>query len=149
MWFGAFPGAFGLWSVLKILPRDYPGGRVKNPPASAGDIRKESLLPGLGRSPGEGNGNPLQYSCLGNSMAEVLSRSGGEKGLRGSGAGTLGVPLGGTRRVGGLLVLSSRDAGLLEPPERPQGSPASSSVWREDPGLLSRPQPLDKRVSAS
>ena len=30
-------------------------------------------------------------------------------------------------------------AGLLEPPERPQGSPASSSVWREDPGLLSRP----------
>ena len=36
-------------------------------------------------------------------------------------------------------LLSSRDAGLLEPPERPQGSPASSSVWREDPGLLSRP----------
>ena len=33
----------------------------------------------------------------------LLSRSGGEKGLRGSGAGTLGVPLGGTRRVGGLL----------------------------------------------
>ena len=36
----------------------------------------------------------------------ILSRSGGEKGLRGSGAGTLGVPLGGTRRVGGLLVFS-------------------------------------------
>ena len=36
-------------------------------------------------------------------------------------------------------LLSSRDAGLLEPPERPQRSPASSSVWREDPGLLSRP----------
>ena len=36
-------------------------------------------------------------------------------------------------------LLQSRDAGLLEPPERPQGSPASSSVWREDPGLLSRP----------
>ena len=34
----------------------------------------------------------------------LLSRSGGEKGLRGSGAGTLGVPLEGTRRVGGLLV---------------------------------------------
>ena len=32
-------------------------------------------------------------------------------------------------------LLSSRDAGLLEPPERPQGSPASFSVWREDPGL--------------
>ena len=36
-------------------------------------------------------------------------------------------------------LLLSRDPGLLEPPERPQGSPASSSVWREDPGLLSRP----------
>ena len=36
-------------------------------------------------------------------------------------------------------LLSSRDADLVEPPERPQGSPASSSVWREDPGLLSRP----------
>ena len=36
-------------------------------------------------------------------------------------------------------LLSSRDAGLLEPPEWRQGSPASSSVWREDPGLLSRP----------
>ena len=35
--------------------------------------------------------------------------------------------------------LSSRDAGLLEPLERHQGSPTSSSVWREDPGLLSRP----------
>ena len=34
-------------------------------PASAGD---EGLLPGLGRSPEEGNGNPLQYSCLENSM---------------------------------------------------------------------------------
>ena len=36
---------------------------VKNLPASA---RDEGLIPGLGRSPGEGNGNPLQYSCLGN-----------------------------------------------------------------------------------
>ena len=36
-------------------------------------------------------------------------------------------------------VLSSRDAGLLEPPEWLQGSQASSSVWREDSGLLSRP----------
>ena len=33
---------------------------VKNPPANAGDA---SLIPGSGRSPGEGNGNPLQYSC--------------------------------------------------------------------------------------
>ena len=37
---------------------------VKNPPANAGDIRDVGLIPGSGRSPGEGNGNPLQYSCL-------------------------------------------------------------------------------------
>ena len=42
----------------------FPGGSAaKNPPANAGDA---GLIPGLGRSPGEGNGNPLQYSCLGN-----------------------------------------------------------------------------------
>ena len=39
---------------------------VKNPFANAGDIRDSGLIPGLGRSPGEGNGNPLQYSSLGN-----------------------------------------------------------------------------------
>ena len=37
---------------------------VKNPPANAGDLRDASLIPGLGRSPEVGNGNPLQYSCL-------------------------------------------------------------------------------------
>ena len=41
---------------------------VKNLPANAGDIRDVNLIPGLGRSPGIGNGNPLQYSCLENSM---------------------------------------------------------------------------------
>ena len=40
----------------------------KNPPASAGDARDGGSIPGSGRSPGEGNGNPLQYSCLGNPM---------------------------------------------------------------------------------
>ena len=38
---------------------------IKNPPANAGAM---GLIPGLGKSPGEGNGNPLQYSCLENSM---------------------------------------------------------------------------------
>ena len=38
---------------------------VENLPASAGDM---GLIPGLGKSPGEGNGNPLQYSCLENPM---------------------------------------------------------------------------------
>ena len=39
---------------------------VKNPPANSGDIRDLGSIPGLGRSPGEGHGNPLQYSCLEN-----------------------------------------------------------------------------------
>ena len=41
---------------------------VKNPPANAGDARDIGSIPGWGRSPGEGNGNPLQYSCLENPM---------------------------------------------------------------------------------
>ena len=41
---------------------------VKNPPANAGDAGHEVLIPGSGRSPGEGNGNPLQYSFMGNPM---------------------------------------------------------------------------------
>ena len=41
---------------------------VKNPPANAGDARDADAIPGLGRSPEEGNGNPLQYSCLENSL---------------------------------------------------------------------------------
>ena len=39
-----------------------------NPPANTGDTRDMGLIPGSGRSPGEGNGNPFQYSCLENSM---------------------------------------------------------------------------------
>ena len=41
---------------------------VKNPLANAGNIRDVSLFPGSGRSPGGGHSNPLQYSCLENSM---------------------------------------------------------------------------------
>ena len=55
-----------LWlspSQPKGLPRRLSG--KKNPPANAGDL---GSIPGLGRSSGEGNGNPLQYSCLENSM---------------------------------------------------------------------------------
>ena len=44
----------------------FPSGSVvKNPPTNAGDM---GLIPGSRRSPGEGNGNPFQYSCLGNPM---------------------------------------------------------------------------------
>ena len=41
---------------------------VKNPPAYAGDAEDVGSIPGSGRSLGEGNGNPLQDSCLGNPM---------------------------------------------------------------------------------
>ena len=54
--------------VVKVQVRSdegFPGGSVvKNLPVNAGDIRDASSVPGLGRSPGRGNGNPLQYSCL-------------------------------------------------------------------------------------
>ena len=49
-----------------MLNVGFPGSSmVKNPSANAGDV---SLIPGSGRSPGGGNGNPLQYSCLENPM---------------------------------------------------------------------------------
>ena len=50
-----------------LVPNEgFPGGSVvKNPPANA---KHPGLIPGLGRFPGEINGNPLQYSCLGNPM---------------------------------------------------------------------------------
>ena len=47
----------------------FPGGTVvKNLPANAGDAEDSGLIPGWGISPGEGNGYPLQYSCLQNKM---------------------------------------------------------------------------------
>ena len=42
------------------------GSAVKNQPANSGDARDEGWIPQSGRSPGEGNDNSLQYSCLGN-----------------------------------------------------------------------------------
>ena len=41
---------------------------IKNPPTNAGDIRDVGLIPGSGRSSGEGHGNPLQYSYLENPL---------------------------------------------------------------------------------
>ena len=49
-----------------MTPLGFPGGSaVRNLPANVGDV---GTTPGSGRSPGEGNDNPLQYSCLGNPM---------------------------------------------------------------------------------
>ena len=53
----------------KLTIRGFPGGTVvKNLPANAGDTRDVGLIPGSGISPGEGNGKPLQYFCLENSL---------------------------------------------------------------------------------
>ena len=52
-----------------MLSSSFPGDAVvKNPPARAGDIGDKGSVPGSGRSPGGGNGNPLHSSCLENSM---------------------------------------------------------------------------------
>ena len=58
---------------------------IKNPPASEGD---SGSIPGSGKSPGEGNGNPLQYSCLGNPMDR------GPGGLQSMGSQRVGHGLG-------------------------------------------------------
>ena len=52
-------------SILLAVIKSFPGGAIKNPLASVGDMR---LIPWSGRAPGEGHGNPLQYSCLENLM---------------------------------------------------------------------------------
>ena len=55
--------------IKMVFKNGFPGGAVvKNPPANAGDIRGADLIPGSERSPGVGNCNPIQYSCLENSM---------------------------------------------------------------------------------
>ena len=57
---------FNIWSCTNWVSQ--VALVVKNPLANAGDTRDMGSIPGLGRSPGRGNGNPLQYSCLENSM---------------------------------------------------------------------------------
>ena len=54
---------------INIILLGFPDGSVvKNAPVTTGDAGNTGLIPGSGRSPGGGNGNPLQYSCLENSM---------------------------------------------------------------------------------
>ena len=67
--FSSFPFSSFLLKLFKASYRSiwgFPGG--SDGKESACNARDPSLIPGLGRSPGEGNGNPLQYSCLENSM---------------------------------------------------------------------------------
>ena len=57
-------------------PKDFPGRTSdQDSPANAGDERDSGSIPGLGRSPGIGNGNTLQYSCWENSMDRVAWRA--------------------------------------------------------------------------
>ena len=57
---------FVFFFFSNYITDDFPGGSVSK--ASAYDIGDPGSIPGLGRCAGEGNGNPLQYSCLGNPM---------------------------------------------------------------------------------
>ena len=57
------------FTFTNLYNQGFPGSAVvKNTPANAGDIRNAGFTPGLRRSPGGEHGNPLQYSCLENSM---------------------------------------------------------------------------------
>ena len=88
---------------------------VKNLPANAGDARDTGSIPGLERSPGEGNGNPLQYSCLGNSI----------------GRGPWPATVHGGRRVGHFsfsLLPSSLLTGSLSFPQGLSGTKGKSSM---------------------
>ena len=60
-----FKGIFPLFLLSILMPGFTGGSVVENLPANAGGV---GLTPGLGRSPGEGKCNPLQYSCLENSI---------------------------------------------------------------------------------
>ena len=70
---------------------------VKNPPAKAGDVRDAGLIPGLGRSPGEGHGNPLQYSCLEDPWTEESCCS--EEGKKGVGNEFFSFPFLRTKKI--------------------------------------------------
>ena len=58
----------GGWASLVVQRASQVALVVKNPPVDSGDTRDTGLIPGSGRSPGVGDGNPLQYSCQENPM---------------------------------------------------------------------------------
>ena len=73
-WPGEFHGLYSPWGYKELDTTEQLSLHsqvalvVKNLPASVGDIRDVGLIPGSGRSPGKGHGNPFQYSCLENPM---------------------------------------------------------------------------------
>ena len=62
------PGLAGFQGLAEFTLGFPSGSVIKNPPANAGDARDVGSIPGSGRSPGVGNGHPLQYFCLENPM---------------------------------------------------------------------------------
>ena len=59
-----------LGESISVLRASLVCQMVKNPLVNAGDIKDVGAIPGLGRFPGKGHGNPLQYSCMGNPWTE-------------------------------------------------------------------------------
>ena len=69
IWYSSLKKKKNFSFYIGVEPVGFPGSSVvKNLPANAGDIRDMGSIPVSGRSPGEGHGNPLQYSCLENSI---------------------------------------------------------------------------------
>ena len=79
-----FQFVFFLWAINWQMPlrASLMAQLVRNLPANAGDTRDTCSVPGLGRSPGGGNDNLPQYSCLENSMNRGASRSMGSQRVR-------------------------------------------------------------------
>ena len=106
----------GIWSKrgqLDSLPRDFPSGSDgKESAYNAGD---PGLIPGPGRSPGERNGNPLQYCCLGNPRTEEPGQSMG------------------SQRVGQDLVTNTLTSSILS--KHTQHTPAFPSALPVDMNL--------------
>ena len=65
-WWSGFPTQSRLWAIYCAMQTSQVARLVKNPPANARDVRAVGSVSGSGTSPGEANGNPLQYSCLEN-----------------------------------------------------------------------------------
>ena len=67
---------------MRLVPLYWASQVAKNLPASAGDIGDKSSIPGSGRFPGEGNGNPLQHCCLENPMDRGAWRANSPQGRK-------------------------------------------------------------------
>ena len=96
--------------------KSFPGGTVvKNPPANAGDKRNVGQIPGSGRSPGAGNGKPLQYSCPENSV----------------GRGACWAMVHGAADLDMNDQLSTLNINVLSPPQK--GKSCQTGIKEQDP----------------